>query len=86
MKEMLRFFVLVVGLFLAAVVTACEPSITAQGRVDVEFHIPYCPTTDSAFYAADSVPLGCTVPDSGLGLRASPVLVSGDGAWLFDRN
>ena len=61
---------LIVAVFLAAVVTACEPTITGQGRIDTYHHIPYCPTTDSAFWAADSVPLGCVVPDSGLGIRA----------------
>lgn len=71
-----------IAVMLVAVTTSCEPTVTGQGRIDTYFHIPYCPTTDSAFYAADSVPLGCTVPDSGLGLRMSPIMVDGDGSWL----
>lgn len=78
-----KLLTLVLALFLVAVVAACEPSITAQGAFDVTITFPYCPTTDSAYFAADSVPLGCPTPAGGLGLMA-PLLVEGDGAWLFD--
>lgn len=80
---MKRLLTLIVSLFLVAVVAACEPSVTAEGQFNFTYDYPYCPTTDSGYWAADSVPLGCPVPDSGLGLRAAPPLVEGDGTWLF---
>ena len=72
-----RLLTFVSALFLVAVVAACEPTITGEFTLTV----PYCPTSDSLYFAADSVPLGCPVPAI-MGLRAGPLLVSGDGSWL----
>ena len=47
-------------LLLALLSAACEP--TLSGTLDVNYDYPYCPTTDSLYVAADSVPLGCPVP------------------------
>ncbi len=76
----MRYLLLLVGLFLAVVVIACEPTIA--GTFDVTYDYPYCPTTDSLYFAADSVPLGCPLPTDPLGLRVAPKLVQGDGSWL----
>lgn len=52
--------VVAVALFLAVVVTACEPTVALDASLK---GWPYCPTTPTEFVAADSVPLGCPVPE-----------------------
>ncbi len=76
----MRALFVVLGLLLVGVVAACEPTVT--GAFDVAVTVPYCPTSDSLYFAADSVPLGCPLPTTPLSLRVAPMLVQGDGAWL----
>lgn len=49
---------LVVILLLVALVVACD----GWYRITVE--MPYCPVSDSAKAAADSIPVGCLFPDT----------------------
>ncbi len=77
----MRVLLFVVALLLVGVVTACEPTIT--GTLEVTITVPFCPTNDTLYFEADSVPLGCPLPTDPLGLRAGPLLVQGDGLWLL---
>jgi hypothetical protein len=45
-------------LCLVALVASCNATYT------VELNMPYCPVSDSAKAAADSVPIACVLPDS----------------------
>jgi len=58
----MRYVFAAVALFLAVVVTACEPSINGSFEVTADYPYPHCPTSDSLFGQADSVPLGCPLP------------------------
>ncbi len=77
----MRVLLFVVALLLVGVVTACEPTIT--GTFEATVKVPFCPTSDSLYFAADSVPLGCPLPTAPLGFRVAPELVQGDGSWLM---
>ncbi len=59
-RKRMKRFIIAIAIATVVLVAACEPSV--NGTLEVSFDYPFCPTTDSLYVAADSVPLGCPVP------------------------